>query len=142
MIKQISSIDLNFLLKELETLKDSRINKIYQPEKNTLIFSFYKTNMGKNILKINIGKFLYIDEEKENYETLGFGMFLRKHIDGHFLYEIESEFEADAFAAGICGVDAGIKALQRSMNLNQDSHAVDVEIVMRINALKNAKPLS
>ena len=90
MKKQLSSLDLNFLLKELEVLKDARIDKIYQPEKEIIIFSFYKTNVGKKILKIEIGKAMLIIEEKEDYpEILGFGMFLRKHLDGYFLADIE-----------------------------------------------------
>lgn len=89
MKKQISSIDLHFLLKEFEVLKDSRIDKIYHPEKELLIFSFYKTNIGKKLLSIHIGKFISMVEEKENYEEiLGFGQFLRKHLDGYFLVDI------------------------------------------------------
>ena len=88
-MKQLPSLDLHFLLKELEDLKDSRINKIYQPEKNLLIFSLYKTNSGKKLLKIIIGQILFLDEEKEDYETLNFGMFLRKHLYGYFLDDIE-----------------------------------------------------
>src|SRR3989338_3120166 len=90
MKKQLSSLDLYFLLKELEILKDSRIGKIYQPEKNVLVFSLYKTNVGKKLLKIVVGQALYLAEEKEEYgEILGFGMLLRKHLDGYFLYDIE-----------------------------------------------------
>ena len=89
MKKQLSSLDLHFLLKELEILKDSRIVKIYNPEKDVLIFSLYKTNVGKNLLKINIGQSLFVVEEKEKYEDiLGFGMLLRKHLDGYSLYDI------------------------------------------------------
>ena len=90
MIKQISSLELYFLLKEFEILKDSRVDKVHHPQKNVLVFSFYKTNLGKKILQIDIGKALFLIEEKENYEeTLGFGMLLRKHIGGYFLYCIE-----------------------------------------------------
>lgn len=89
-MKQISSLELHFLLKELDVLKDSRIDKIYQPEKNVIVFSLYKANLGKKMLKIVVGKALFIFEEKENYaETLGFGMLLRKHLDGYFLQGIE-----------------------------------------------------
>ena len=89
MKKQISSIDLNYLAKELQVLKDSRIDKIYQPEKELLVFSLYKTNTGKKLLRIEIGKVLFIAEEKEQYEEiLGFGQLLRKHLDGHFLTDI------------------------------------------------------
>ena len=89
MKKQLSSIDLHFLIKELQVLKDSRIDRIYQPEKNTIIFSFYKTNVGKKLLQINIGQSLFIaDERKEAEETLGFGMFLRKHLSGYSLFDV------------------------------------------------------
>lgn len=88
-MKQLSSLDLHFLLEELLVLKDSRIDKIYQPERETIIFSLYKTNAGRRILKINIGKSLFLVDEKEKYdEILGFGMLLRKHLDGYFLYDI------------------------------------------------------
>ena len=89
MKKQLSSLDLHFLLKELEVLKDSRIDKIYQQDKNVIILSLYKTNVGKKLLKINISQSLLITQEKETEgETLGFGMFLRKHLDGYFLFDI------------------------------------------------------
>ena len=78
------------MLKELEVLTNSRIDKIYQPEKETIIFSLHKTNLGKKLLRIDIGKAIYILEEKEAYEEiLGFGQFLRKHLDGYSLTDIE-----------------------------------------------------
>jgi len=89
MKRQLSSLDMHYLLKELDILKDSRVDKIYQPEKNILIFSFYKTKVGKKLLKINIGQSLFLSDKKENYgNILGFGMFLRKHLDNCYLYEI------------------------------------------------------
>jgi len=90
MKKQLSSIDLHFLLKELKALEGSRIGKIYQPEKESIIFSLHKANMGKKLLKIVVGRSISIIESKEDYgETLGFGMLLRKHLDGGFLEHIE-----------------------------------------------------
>ena len=89
MKKQLSSLDLYFFLKELEILKNSRSDKIYQPEKNIFIFSFYKTNVGKKFLMIEIGRTMFLTEEKEESQTLGFGMLLRKHLDGYFLTDIE-----------------------------------------------------
>src|SRR3989344_1637154 len=89
MKKQLSSIDLHYLIKELQVLKDSRIDKIHQPEKEVIIFSLYKSNVGKKLLRIDVGKSIYILDEKEAYEEiLGFGQFLRKHLDGHFLTEV------------------------------------------------------
>src|SRR3989338_309053 len=89
MQKQLSSLDLHFLVMELKLLENSRIDKIYQPEKETIVFSFHKANEGKKFLKINVGQSIHLIDEKEDYgETLGFGMFLRKHLDGHFVSEI------------------------------------------------------
>ncbi|MBI4451930.1 NFACT family protein [Candidatus Woesearchaeota archaeon] len=89
MKKQLSAIDLHFLIKEFGHLEESRVDKIYQPEQNIIVFSFYKANAGKKILVINIGRSIFIADEKEAFgETLGFGMFLRKHLDGSFLTEI------------------------------------------------------
>lgn len=85
MKKQLSAIDLHFLLKELEVLKDSRIDKIYHPEKFAIVLSLFKSNAGKKILKINVGQSLYTDEKEDYEEILGFGMALRKHIGGYFL---------------------------------------------------------
>ena len=90
MKKQLSSVDLHFLTKELGQLKDTRIDKIYQPEQNIIVFSLHKSGAGKRILAINIGQSIFIADEKEDFgETLGFGMFLRKHLDGCFLTGIE-----------------------------------------------------
>ena len=90
MKKQLSSVDLHFLVSELKGLENSRIDKIYQPESNLIVFRFYKTNVGKKLLRINIGQSIFITEEKEDFgETLGFGMFLRKHLDGYFLNSVE-----------------------------------------------------
>jgi predicted ribosome quality control (RQC) complex YloA/Tae2 family protein len=89
MKRQLSSLDIHFLVKELQSLKDSRVDKVYNPEKNVVVISLYKSNGGKNLLKIDNGKYLSVSNEKDTYgETLGFGMFLRKHIGGYFLYEI------------------------------------------------------
>ena len=88
--KQLSSLELHFVLKELKELEGSRIDKIRQPEKNTLIIVFYKSNAGKSTLHISVGKSIFLAQEKESgHETLGFGMFLRRHIDGRFLESIE-----------------------------------------------------
>jgi len=90
MKKQLSSLELHFLLNEINILKNSRIDKIYQPEKYTFIFKFYKASLGKIVLRVDIGQSLFITKQKEGCdETLGFGMFLRKHIGNFFLNNIE-----------------------------------------------------
>ncbi len=87
--KQLSSLELHFLLKELEVLKGSRVEKIYQPEENLLIFDFYKTGGIKATLKIIAGQTLFFIKEKESYNNiLNFAMLLRKYLDNYFLDDI------------------------------------------------------
>ncbi|MEK6943314.1 MAG: NFACT family protein [Nanoarchaeota archaeon] len=89
MKKQLSSVDLHFIAEELKALEGSRVDKIYHPEKDLLIFSLRKPNEGKKLVNITIGTSMYIVQDKETAEAiLGFGQLLRKHIDGWFLYEI------------------------------------------------------
>src|SRR3989338_10741546 len=88
MKKQISSMEMHFLVNELNTLKDSRIDKIYHPEINLIVFSLYKTNIGKKLLCIGIGKSFLLGEKEDYGEILGFGQLLRKHLDGLFLVDI------------------------------------------------------
>jgi len=87
MKRQLSSLDLHYLLKELDVLKDSRVDKIYQPEKNIIIFRFFKSGVGKKLLKIDVTRSLFLTDEKTG-ETLGFGMFLRKHLANNYLHDI------------------------------------------------------
>ena len=89
MKKQLSSLDLNYIVKEIRNLEGSRIDKIYQPEKELLVLSLFKSGEGKSLLRIEIGKSIFIVQGKEQYdEILGFGQLLRKHLDGFFLKKI------------------------------------------------------
>lgn len=70
-------------------LKGSRVGKVYHPEKEIVVLSLYKTNVGKVLLKIINGKALFVDEEKEDHpDLLQFGIILRKHLEGYFLDEV------------------------------------------------------
>ena len=90
MKKQLSSVDLHYLIDELQVLKDTRIDKIYQPEKEVIVFSMYNADVGKKLLKIEVGKTIFLAEGKDEYEEiLGFGQLLRKHLNGFSLYDIE-----------------------------------------------------
>jgi predicted ribosome quality control (RQC) complex YloA/Tae2 family protein len=89
MKKQLSSIEVHFITKELKQLEGSRVDKVYHPEPNMLIFSLHKSNEGKKLVNISIGTAAYIASAKEDSEgLLGFGQLLRKHLDGYFLDEI------------------------------------------------------
>ena len=64
MRNEISSIELHYLINELQILVDAKVDQIYQPEKEELILQFHKTGMGKLILRILRGKYLYLTEYK------------------------------------------------------------------------------
>ena len=89
-MKQISSLELSYILKELEILSDSRIDNVYNSGKSEFVFQFYKSNLGKFALKIILGKALYMSNIKEIDETpSGFCATLRKHLSGKFLSGID-----------------------------------------------------
>ena len=88
MKKQISSLDLHFLVKELKMLEGSRVDSIHQRE-NNILFQFYKQNIGKKMLNILVGEGMFLTEEKEDYREPGnFSMVLRKHLSASKLESI------------------------------------------------------
>jgi predicted ribosome quality control (RQC) complex YloA/Tae2 family protein len=90
MKSQISSIDLHYLISEMQFLVDARIDKIYHPSKEELILQLHVTSKGKQLLRIISGKFMFLTEHKEDYEQpSGFCMFLRKHLGSARLRGIE-----------------------------------------------------
>ena len=89
---QLSSIDLHYLIKELQVLIDGRIDKIYHPDKKVLLLRFHIPNIGKKAIKVLVGKQLYLSEEQKEYqEPSGFCMFLRKHLDNSRLRAVQQK---------------------------------------------------
>ncbi len=89
-MKQISAIELSYVIKELQFLIDSKIDKIYQPTKKSFLFQFYVSSMGKYIVKIIIPNTLFLTEYKEDtLESQDYCMFLRKHIGNARLKKIK-----------------------------------------------------
>ena len=90
MKKQISSLELSYIVKELQVLVNSRIDKIYHSSDKEFYLQFYIPSKGKKILKIIAGKFLYFAGAKEEtQQPSGFCMFLRKHLTNARVKEIE-----------------------------------------------------
>ena len=90
MIKQLSSIDIYFLLKEIKGLEGSRVDKIYNLGKEEIYIQLYKTNIGKKILKIILGKSIFLSETKSSDEAPShFCMMLRKHLENKILYSVK-----------------------------------------------------
>ncbi|MBR9698986.1 hypothetical protein GOV09_00830 [Candidatus Woesearchaeota archaeon] len=88
-MKSISSVDLHYLLKEMNFLVGGRVDKIYHPHKEELLIQFHVPSKGKQLLRIISGKFMFLSQHKERYdEPGGFCMFLRKHLDNARLREV------------------------------------------------------
>lgn len=89
MKKQVSSVEMSYIVEELQELIGSRIDKIYHSKNSGLHLQFYVRNTGKKILKIIEGKYLYLTKAKDESEKpSGFCMFLRKHLDNSIIKEI------------------------------------------------------
>jgi len=94
MKSEISALDLFYISKELQILKDAKIEKIFHNKnfKNELLIRFYVKDKGKTFLKINTPKKIYLTEYKEETEIpSGFAMFLRRHLKGSRLIKIEQK---------------------------------------------------
>lgn len=79
MKSQISCVDLYYLVKELLFLVGAKVDKIYHPKKDELIFQFHVAGKGKIMLRTTVGKFIFLTEYKEQFEEpSGFCMYLRK----------------------------------------------------------------
>ena len=93
-MKELSSLDLYFLVKEFQLLVNAKIDKIFQ--KNTLLqFQIHIPNKGKKYLKINLPSLIYLSNNKYQIDDSDkFALSLRKHITNSRIKKIEQkEFE-------------------------------------------------
>jgi predicted ribosome quality control (RQC) complex YloA/Tae2 family protein len=89
-MKSLSSIELHYMVQELKSLEGSRVDNIYQKGKEELLLQVFKSNEGKKLLRIIVGKSLFLTSMKEDMDaSQGFCMLLRKHLEGSFLEKIE-----------------------------------------------------
>ena len=89
MKSQLSSLDIHFLLQELQFLTGSRVDKIYNPAKKELLIQLHIPGKGKQMLRLLAGKIFYLTEFKDDQsEPSSFCMFLRKHIGNSRLVSI------------------------------------------------------
>ena len=83
---------LNSIIKELKVLINGRVNRIYEPNKNELIFSIYsnKVTYALNIdISANNYRLNLTTKEKSNpYVAPNFCMLLRKHLIGSKINKI------------------------------------------------------
>ena len=92
---QLSSLELHYIVKELQMLINGRIDNIYQPDKKELILQFHIPNLGKKMLKIIVPNLIFLASVRDFTETPpGFCMFLRKYLSNarvRHIRQLESE---------------------------------------------------
>jgi|TARA_Y100000310_G_scaffold271804_1_gene286444 predicted ribosome quality control (RQC) complex YloA/Tae2 family protein len=87
---QLASLDIYFALKELKNLEGSKADRIYNNGKEEIYIQLYKSNIGKKILRVIVGKAIFLTGTKSvDEKPSGFCMGLRKHLEGKFLDSVE-----------------------------------------------------
>lgn len=86
----LTSLELHYLINELQFLIGSRIDNIYAPKNEEIILQLHSSGGGKQLLRIIPGKLLYLASEKQPAEEpSGFCMFLRKNLGNARLISIQ-----------------------------------------------------
>ncbi len=88
-MKSLSALDICFVKQELDSLLNAKLDKIYQPDEDTLILQLHKD--GKKLVKIALPGFIFISKTKSIGEQLKFATFLRKHLTNYRLAKIEQK---------------------------------------------------
>ena len=90
MAKQLGSLEMHLLLKELKDLEKARVDRVYNVENEEVYIQFHKSSVGKKILRIILGKAIFVSEEKSSGEKPShFCTMLRKHLEGKILEGME-----------------------------------------------------
>jgi predicted ribosome quality control (RQC) complex YloA/Tae2 family protein len=121
-IKELSALDLHYLIKEFEILKNSKVENIYQKE-GTFYFILHVSGQGKKILKIMLPSFLYITEYKEEMpdKPPQFCLIIRKYLKNIRLREIEQiDFE---------------RILKLTFNTKEDTYYLIIELFSKGNVI-------
>ncbi|MDO8480992.1 MAG: NFACT family protein [Nanoarchaeota archaeon] len=91
-MKTLSSLDTHFAVKEAQALLGGRVDKAYHPNKEEVLLQFFVPGTGKRLLRILVGKALFLSESKEEQEEpSGFCMFLRRHFENARLMSLEQQ---------------------------------------------------
>ena len=76
-----TSLELHYIVDELQPLVDGKVDNVYNPEKDEFILQIHVPNKGKQMIRIISGKVLYLASgKKPGEEPSGFCMFLRKYL--------------------------------------------------------------
>jgi len=91
MKKNITALELSYVLKELRVLLDAKLDKIYHPNKKMLLLQFHITGTGRKILRIFVPDYIYFTDYKEKSpeKPSGLCMVLRKNLEQSRLRSIK-----------------------------------------------------
>lgn len=91
MQKELSSLDLHYLIDEFQVLIGAKIEQIYQIGKEELFFQFHVPSKGKHLLRVQLGKLIYFATSKTGIpeKPPGFCVYLRKRLKNARLREIK-----------------------------------------------------
>lgn len=88
-MKQISSLDLYYLVKEFKILENQRIDSFYF-EDGTFYIKIYVKQKGNHYLTNKVSKFIFLgNEKKESTQPPNFIQYLRKYLKNAFIDTIE-----------------------------------------------------
>jgi len=92
----LSSMELHFLVAELQSIVGSRLDKAYQgpkERKRDLTFQLHQKDEGKKLLRIILPGLIYIADKKPSYDIMPgpFATFLRKHVGNSRIIEIRQK---------------------------------------------------
>ncbi len=78
----LTSLDLHFLVKELQALANAKVEKIYQPQADELLFVLHIPGKGKQMLRITFPSLIYVTGYKGDIPESpgGFCLALRKRL--------------------------------------------------------------
>ena len=80
MKKELSALEIGYLVKEFQCLINTKVDTVINPQKNDTFIDFFMPGKGKKILRI-LPNFIYFSEHKTKSENpTGFCMFLRKYL--------------------------------------------------------------
>ena len=88
MKKELSSLEIGYLIKEFDVLVNAKVDSITHPEKNELLIQLFVPNEGKKVLRI-LPNFIYLTTKKRSVEKVtGFCMNLRKNLTNSRLRKV------------------------------------------------------
>ncbi|MBW2993685.1 NFACT family protein [Candidatus Woesearchaeota archaeon] len=89
-MKQLTALDLHYLLKELQEFIGGKVDQIYSPSKKELVLQFHIPGIGKRILIVRVPGLIWVSDTKPQSDKLSdFCKTLRKHLGNSRLRKIK-----------------------------------------------------